>query len=99
MTVKTAIPDIHVLKVLAQEYQQMLVEAQCGIQKLLSLDPQEEEFWASSRSLIPRSPLLRVDLAASTRKLTILLTSFPRTEPNVGLGSTRNLSLVRQAGA
>jgi len=54
----TAIPDTHVLKVLAQEYQQMLVEAQQGIKKLLSLDPQEEEFWDQLSELDPTIALI-----------------------------------------
>jgi hypothetical protein len=54
MKAKTAaIPDTHVLKVLAQEYQQMLAEAQRGLKKLLSLDPQQEEFWDQLSELDP----------------------------------------------
>jgi hypothetical protein len=59
MKAKTAaIPDTHVLKVLAQEYQQMLAEAQRGLKKLLSLDPQEEEFWDQLSELDPTITLI-----------------------------------------
>ena len=54
----TTVPDTHVLKVLAQEYQQMLVEAQRGIEKLLSLDPQAEEFWDQLSELDPTITLI-----------------------------------------
>ena len=49
----TTLPDTHVLKVLAQEYQQMLSQAQRGIERLLSLDPQEEAFWNQLSELDP----------------------------------------------
>ena len=54
----TTIPDTHVLKVLAQEYQQMLDEAQRGVKKLLSLDPQREEFWDQLSELDPTITLI-----------------------------------------
>jgi len=54
----TTIPDTHVLKVLMREYQEMLAEAQRGIKKLLSLDPQEEEFWDQLSDLDPTIPLI-----------------------------------------
>jgi len=49
----TTLPDTHVLKVLAQEYQQMLSQAQRGIERLLSLDPHEEAFWNQLSELDP----------------------------------------------
>jgi len=49
----TTLPDTHVLKVLAQEYQQMLSQAQRGIERLLSLDPQKEAFWNQLSELDP----------------------------------------------
>jgi hypothetical protein len=51
-------PDVHVLRVLAQEYQQMLVEAERGIKKLLSLDPETEEFWDQLSELDPKITLI-----------------------------------------
>jgi hypothetical protein len=39
------VPDTHVLKVLAEEYLGMLDEARRDVKKLLTLDPQGEEFW------------------------------------------------------
>ncbi len=52
------IPDTHVLKALMREYQEMLAEAQRGIKKLLSLDPQEEEFWDQLSDLDPTVTLI-----------------------------------------
>jgi len=54
----TTVPDTHVLKVLAQEYQQMLAEAQRGVEKLLSLDPHQEEFWDQLSELDPTITLI-----------------------------------------
>ena len=54
----TTIPDTHVLKILAQEYQQILVEALDGIKHLLSLDPQQEEFWDQLSELDPTITLI-----------------------------------------
>jgi hypothetical protein len=54
----TTIPDTHVLKVLAREYQQMLAEAQRGLTRLLSLDPQTEEFWDQLSELDPTITLI-----------------------------------------
>jgi len=54
----TTTPDTHVLKVLAQEYQQMLAEAQRGLTRLLSLDPQTEEFWDQISELDPTITLI-----------------------------------------
>lgn len=41
----TAVPDTHVLRVLAEEYLGMLEEAHKDVKKLLALDPQKEEYW------------------------------------------------------
>lgn len=40
-----AVPDTHVLRVLAEEYLAMLEEARQGVEKLLTLDPKKEEYW------------------------------------------------------
>ncbi|HEX5412480.1 MAG TPA: hypothetical protein VFZ27_11550 [Terriglobia bacterium] len=39
------VPNTHVLKVLAEEYLEMLDEARRDVKKLLMLDPEKEEFW------------------------------------------------------
>ena len=54
----TTVPDVHVLKVLAQEYRQMLMEAARGVTKLLSLDPEEEEFWDHLSEIDPTITLI-----------------------------------------
>jgi hypothetical protein len=77
MTFKTTIPDIHVLKVLAQEYEQMLVEAQCGIQKLLSLDPQEEEFWDQLSKLDPTITLIESRSGSIHQEIDDLIDQLP----------------------
>jgi hypothetical protein len=49
----TTIPDVHVLRVLAQEYRRMLAEADRRIERLLTLDPEKEEFWDQISELDP----------------------------------------------
>lgn len=41
----SVVPDTHVLRVLAEEYLEMLGEARRDVKKLLALDPQKEEYW------------------------------------------------------
>ncbi len=51
---KTAtIPDTHVLRVLMEEYQEMLRDAERGVKKALSLNPQKEDFWDELSDLYP----------------------------------------------
>ena len=40
-----AIPDTHVLKRLMEEYVEMLCETERTVKKVLTLDPQTEEYW------------------------------------------------------
>jgi hypothetical protein len=40
-----AIPDIHVLKRLMEEYVAMLRETEKAVRKILTLNPRSEEFW------------------------------------------------------
>jgi hypothetical protein len=54
----SSIPDTHVLKVLVQEYDHMLTEAQSAIRRLLSLDPQQEAFWDQLSELDPAITLI-----------------------------------------
>ena len=54
----SAVPDTHVLRVLIEEYLEMLTDAQRGIKKLLSLDPQKEEFWDQLSELDPTITLI-----------------------------------------
>ena len=78
MTAKTTtIPDTHVLRVLAQEYEQMLVEAQRGIQKLLSLDPQEEEFWDQLSELDPTVTLIESRSGSIHQEIDDLMDQLP----------------------
>jgi uncharacterized coiled-coil DUF342 family protein len=51
------IPAPHMLKVPAQDWQ-MLAEAQRGLKKLLSLDPQQEEFCDQLSELDPTITLI-----------------------------------------
>ena len=73
----TTIPDTHVLKVLAQEYQQMLVEAQRGIEKLLSLDPQAEEFWDQLSELDPTITLIESRSGGIHQEIDDLMDQLP----------------------
>jgi hypothetical protein len=44
-TKTTTVPDVHVLKEFMEEYQGMMRDAQQGVKKVLSLNPQTEKFW------------------------------------------------------
>ena len=44
-TKATSIPDTHVLKRLMEEYLEMLRETERTVKKVLTLNPQTEEFW------------------------------------------------------
>ena len=49
----SAVPDTHVLQVLVEEYMDMLGGAVRGAKKLLTLNPQKEEFWDQLSELDP----------------------------------------------
>ncbi len=53
-----SVPDTHVIKVLMEEYLQMLRDAERGVKKVLSLDPQKEEFWDALSDLDPLLTLI-----------------------------------------
>lgn len=53
-----SIPDTHVLRVLMEEYVQMLRDAERGVNKVLALDPQKEEFWDALSELDPLITLI-----------------------------------------
>jgi hypothetical protein len=47
------VPDTHVLRVLMEEYVEILREAERRTRKALSLDPHQEEFWDELSELDP----------------------------------------------
>jgi hypothetical protein len=49
----SAIPDTHTLQVIMEEYLEMLREAERGVKKVLSLDPNKEAFWDELSELYP----------------------------------------------
>jgi len=53
-----AIPDTQTLRVLLEEYQEMLRDAERGVKKLLALDPNKEEFWDALSELDPLFTLI-----------------------------------------
>ncbi len=53
-----SVPDTHVLRVLMEEYLQILRDAERGVKKVLALDPQKEEFWDALSELDPLLTLL-----------------------------------------
>jgi hypothetical protein len=48
-----SVPNTHTLRVLMEEYLQMLRDAERGVKKVLSLDPKKEEFWDELSELDP----------------------------------------------
>lgn len=73
----TTVPDTHVLKMLVEEYQEMLVEAQDGIRKLLSLDPQKEEFWDQLAELDPAITLIESRSGSIHEEIDELIDKLP----------------------
>ena len=73
----STVPDIHVLKVFVQEYRQMLVEAQQGIEKLLALDPQEERFWDQLSDLDPTITLIESRSSSIHEEIDDLIDQLP----------------------
>jgi len=54
----SAAPDTHVLRVLVEEYLEMLADAQRGIRRLLTLDPRKEDYWEQISDLDPTITLI-----------------------------------------
>ena len=73
----TTTPDTHVLDVLVREYQEMLAEAQRGIKKLLSLDPQQEEFWDQLSELDPTITLIESRSGSIHEEIDDLIDQLP----------------------
>jgi hypothetical protein len=73
----TSIPDTHVLNVLLREYREMLAEAQRGINKLLSLDPQQEEFWDQLSELDPTITLIESRSGSIEEEIDELVDQLP----------------------
>jgi hypothetical protein len=48
-----AVPDVHVLRGLMEEYQEMLRRVDRGVKKALSLNPQREQFWDALADVAP----------------------------------------------
>ncbi len=48
-----SVPNTHTLRVLMEEYLQMLRDAERGVKKVLSLDPKKEQFWDELSELDP----------------------------------------------
>jgi len=48
-----AIPNTNTLRVLLEEYLEMLHDAERGTKKVLSLDPSKEDFWDALSDLDP----------------------------------------------
>jgi len=53
-----AVPDTHVLRGLMEEYLDMLREAERGVKKVLSLNPDKEEFWDALTDLDPQVTMI-----------------------------------------
>ena len=52
------VPDVHLLTALMEEYQQTLREAERGVKKVLSLNPQKEEFWDALTDVAPQISMI-----------------------------------------
>lgn len=54
----SAVPDTGTLRVLMEEYLEMLRDAERGVKKVLNLDPKNEEFWDALSDLDPLITLI-----------------------------------------
>lgn len=54
----TTIPDVRVLKDFMKEYQDMMRDAQLGINRVLALNPQTEKFWDELTDVATRISLV-----------------------------------------
>ena len=52
------VPDTRTLRVLMEEYLEMLRDAERGVKKVLSLDPKNEEFWDALSDVDPLLTLI-----------------------------------------
>jgi hypothetical protein len=53
-----AVPNTHTLRVLMEEYREMLRDAERGVGKVLALDPQNKDFWDAISDLHPTLTLV-----------------------------------------
>jgi hypothetical protein len=72
-----AVPDTHALKVLMEEYLEMLREAERGTKKALSLDPHKEEFWDEVSSLAPRLTMIEARSKSIQEEILDLIDRLP----------------------
>ncbi len=72
-----AVPDTHALKVLMEEYLEMLREAERGTKKALSLDPHKEEFWDEVSELAPRLTMIEARSKSIQEEILDLIERLP----------------------
>ena len=76
-TKAAAVPDTHVLRVLMEEYLEMLRDAERGVKKVLSLDPQSEEFWDALSDLDPQVTMIEARSKSIQEESLDLLDQLP----------------------
>lgn len=72
-----AIPDVHALKVLMEEYLEMLREAERGTKKAISGDPQKEEFWDKLSELAPQLTMIEARSKSIQEEILELIDQLP----------------------
>jgi hypothetical protein len=72
-----AIPDVHVLTRLVEEYQEMLREAERGVKKVLALNPQTEKFRDELTNVAPHFSLVGDRLNTTWEEITDLIDQLP----------------------
>lgn len=70
-------PDTHVLKVLMEEYLEMLRDTERGVKEVLSLDLQKEEFWDELAELDPTITLIEARSKGIQEEVLDLIDQLP----------------------
>jgi hypothetical protein len=71
------VPDTHVLRGLMEEYLEMLRDAERGVKKVLSLNPQREEFWDALSDLDPQVTMIEARSKSIQEESLDLLDQLP----------------------
>jgi hypothetical protein len=71
------IPDVRTLKDFMEEYQDMMRDAQQGVRKVLSLNPQTEKFWDELTDVATKISVVGDRLATLWEEIVRLIDELP----------------------
>jgi len=76
-----AVPNTHSLRVLMEEYREMLRDAERGVGRILALDPQNESFWDELSDLHPTLTLVESRSKGIVEEIEDLIDQLPDNQP------------------